>query len=278
MAFVLPATARAEYRVGPGDVLELAVTQEPKLGGKLTVDEDGAIEIDLLGEVKVAGKSPEEIDDLLTARLKTFIKSPSVRVAVAEYHSQRVYVLGAVAKQGAYVIDGELTLLDAILEAGGTTPAAIGKVQLLRADTRVASVDAPEGQSIDLDKLLTGGPAGPANLKLANGDMVVVNGSEALGSGGGVVDAAGAGVTVVGEVTHPGVFRLEPGATALAAVLAAGGVTKYAAPGRARVVRVANGKRQILPLALDDVMKKGEKSKDVVLSPGDMVIIPARLF
>lgn len=276
---LLPATAWGEYRVGPGDVLELSVAQEEKLGGKHTVDEDGAIELDLLGEVVVAGKSPEEIDDLLTTRLKEFFKSPSVRVSVAEYHSQKVYVLGAVAKQGAYVIDGELTLLDAILEAGGTTPAAVGKVQLLRADTRVANAGADlEGSSIELDKLLTGGPNGPANLKLANGDMVVVTGSEALSSGSGVVDAAGAGVTVVGEVAHPGVFRLEPGATALAAVLAAGGLTKYAAPGRAKVVRVSKAGRKVMPLALDDVMKRGEKSKDVVLEPGDMVIVPARLF
>lgn len=276
----MPATAWGEYRVGPGDVLELAVAREEKLSGKHTVDEDGAIELDLLGEIVVAGKSPEEIDDLLTAKLKAFFKAPSVRVSVAEYHSQKVYVLGAVSKQGSYVIDGELTLLDAILEAGGTTSAALGKVQLLRADTRVASVDAPHEQSIDLDKLLSGGPQGPANLKLANGDMVVVQGSEALGSGGGagVVDASTKSVTVVGEVSHPGVFRLESGATALAAVLAAGGLTKYAAPGRAKVVRSTKLGRKVIALELDDVMKRGEKSKDVVLEPGDMVIVPARLF
>lgn len=239
--------------------------------------------------MRVAGRTPEQIDDLLTERLTRFYKAPTVRLSIAEYRSQKVYVLGAVARPGPYVLKGATTLLDAVLEAGGTTPGAVGQVVLMRAepeaaDTRVASTSGaaaaaqpPPELAIDLKALLAGGPNGPANTPLGAGDMVLVPGTDAAGSGTEVVDA-GTSVTVVGEVAQPGVFRLETGATALSAVLAAGGVTKFASPNRARVVRGRDGTRKVLSLQLGDIMKRGEKKKDVLLEPGDMVIVPARLF
>ncbi|HVO29480.1 MAG TPA: polysaccharide biosynthesis/export family protein [bacterium] len=281
-----PGRASAAYRVGPADVLDLAVTQEPKLTGKFTVDDQGAVSLELLGRVDVAGRTTEEIDKLLAEKLKTYFKSPSVRVAVAEYHSQKVYVLGAVSRPGAYVLSGERTLLDEVLEAGGTTPGATGRLVLVRAGSEVAARVATNGAAvpggdesvvIDLPKLLAGGPVGATNVPVHNGDFVLVPGAEAS-AGGTVVDSGEAQVTVVGEVQHPGLFRLEPGATALAAVLAAGGVTKYASPNRAKVIRAREGARSVIDLALGDILKHGDKKKDVVLEPGDMVIVPARLF
>lgn len=252
-------------------MLELVVSQDETLSGKYAVREDGALEIELLGEVKVEGKTTDQIDELLTARLKKFYKAPSVRLSIAEYHSQKVYVLGAVAKPGTYVLQGEKSLLDAVLEAGGTTPASVGRILLMRGDNG-------ETTPVDLEALLAGGASGRANVPLAAGDMVLVPGSEGLQAAGGIVDATTASVTVVGEVEQPGIFRLERGATALAAVLAAGGVTKYAAPNRARVVRARDNGKKSLALELGDIMKHGEKKKDIALEPGDMVIVPARRF
>lgn len=286
---VHPGTARAAYRVGPGDVLEIVVAQDETLSGKYAVRDDGALELELLGEVAVAGKTTDQVDEILTARLKKFYKAPSVRLSIAEYHSQKVYVLGAVAKPGTYVLQGEKSLLDAVLEAGGTTPASVGRILLMHGDAGPGATADGGGPGakpletmvttpVDLEALLAGGASGRANVPLAAGDMVLVPGSEGLQASGGIVDATTASVTVVGEVAQPGIFRLERGATALAAVLAAGGVTKYAAPNRARVVRARDGGKKILSLELGDIMKHGEKKKDIKLEPGDMVIVPARLF
>lgn len=266
------------YRVGPGDVLDVEVSQEPKLSGKFTVSDAGDVELELLGAVAVAGKKPEEIDEILTGLLKVYFKAPTVRLKIAEFHSQKAYVLGAVAKPGAYVLAGERTLLDVVLEAGGTTSQSLGRLVLIRADRFDGNGEL--AMSVDLDKLLAGGVAGPGNKPIENGDVVFVPQSDlGLAGAGGVVDpAAGASVTVVGEVAKPGVFRLEPGATALAAVLAAGGVTKYAAPNRAKVIRAKGKGRDVYSLELGDILKHGEKSKDIALEPGDMVIVPARLF
>jgi polysaccharide export outer membrane protein len=274
LAIALGSTAHAGgYRVGPGDVLEIEVTQEPKLTGPVTITDQGTIELELVGRLVVEGKTVEEVDELLTGRLKEYFKKPTVRLKVGEYHSQKVYVLGAISKPGPYVLSGEKSLLDVVLEAGGTTPQSLGRLVLIRSE-------AGNSMSIELDKLLAGGVAGPSNAPLGNGDVIFVPGADmGLAGSGGVVDPSnGASVTVMGEVTKPGVFRLEPGATALAAVLAAGGTTKYAAPNRAKVIRAKGNARDVFELELGDIMKHGEKSKDIELQPGDMVIVPTRRF
>lgn len=287
--FFLARPALAAYHVGSGDVLDLAVSQEPKLTGKFTVDEDGALQLELLGKVDVRGRTVEEIDGLLQKKLKVYFKQPTVRVSVAEYRSQKVYVLGAVARPGAYVLAGDRTLLDELLEAGGTTPGATGRVVLVHAEqgARVAANgvlaaskddDPNDSVVVDLPKVLSGASIGGTNMPVRNGDFILVPGSDDASGGAGVVDSGEAQVTVVGEVQHPGLFRLEPGATGLAAVLAAGGLTKYASPNRAKVIRARDGGRTVLSLQLGDIMKHGEKKKDVVLEPGDMIIVPARLF
>lgn len=275
--FVPGVVCAGGYRVGPGDVLDVDVTQEPRLTSSYTISETGTVEMELLGTVPVAGKTPEEIDELLTGLLKEFFKAPTVRLKVGEYHSQKAYVLGAVAKPGAYVLRGEKSLLDVLLEAGGTTPQSLGRLVLIRAQS---DEKAGTAMSVELEKLLAGGVTGPTNAPIAHGDVVFVPEADlGLAGSGGVVDpSGGASVTVVGEVTKPGVFRLEPGATALAAVLAAGGVTKYAAPNRAKVIRAKGKGREVFELELGDILKHGEKTKDVALEPGDMVIVPARLF
>ena len=234
----------------------------------------------------VSGRTPDELDRLLSEKLKVYFKAPSVRLSVAEYHSQKVYVLGSVARPGSYTLQGDRTLLDEVLEAGGTSPGATGKLILVRAGqengARLAAnaSDAALDESVvlDLPKLLSGGALGATNVAVHNGDFILVPGTEAAPGGTGVVDSGEAQVTVVGEVGHPGLFRVEPGATALAAVLAAGGVTKYAAPNRSKVVRAKDGGKKVLSLSLGDILNNGDKKKDIVLEPGDMVIVPARRF
>lgn len=275
-----PKPAESEprgYRIGPGDVLQIAVAQEERLSGRYVVSETGNLEIELLGAVFVEGRTVAEVVDLLTGRLKVYFKAPSVRLSVAEFNSQKVYVLGAVSKPGAYPLRGEHTVLDVLLEAGGSTPQSLGRLVLIRSDDGETGGTA---LSVELEKLLAGGTAGPANARVSNGDVLFVPQADlGLAGAGGVIDPVGsASVTVVGEVAKPGVFRLEPGATAMAAVLAAGGVTKYASPNRARVIRTSAKGRDVISLELGDILKRGEKAKDVPLEPGDMVIVPARLF
>jgi polysaccharide export outer membrane protein len=122
-----------EYRVGPGDVLNIIVYEHPELtipaGGERSAEEsgniihaDGTIYYPYIGSLKVEGRTVGEIRQMITSRLATFVTEPQVEVRVAGFHSKKVYVSGEVNAPGAQPITNvPLTILDAISAAGGAT-------------------------------------------------------------------------------------------------------------------------------------------------------------
>ncbi|MEN6414596.1 MAG: polysaccharide biosynthesis/export family protein [Veillonellales bacterium] len=132
------ASASAQdYQLGAGDVLGIGVWGYDEFQNKepIIVRPDGKIAFPLLGEVEVAGRSPAEVSDILTAGLSHYINTPHVTVNVMRFRTTRVYVLGEVEKPGMYEIEKQHNLLDAIGMAGGyTKDAAKKKVLIIRRD------------------------------------------------------------------------------------------------------------------------------------------------
>src|SRR5947208_601226 len=91
------------YIVGPLDVLAIDVFGQPTLHGNYPVDADGTFTFPLLGRTKVGGLTLREVEELLRMQLSNgFLKNPQVSVAVAQYRSQRVFVVGEVRVPGTY--------------------------------------------------------------------------------------------------------------------------------------------------------------------------------
>jgi polysaccharide export outer membrane protein len=111
------------YYVGPFDRLNIDVFRVPDLAKReVQVDAAGKISFPLAGTVQVAGLTPREIEELLTARLKSnYIRDPQVTVNLTETASQLVTVDGEVAKPGLYPVMGNLSLMRVMALAGGTT-------------------------------------------------------------------------------------------------------------------------------------------------------------
>jgi polysaccharide export outer membrane protein len=156
------------YRIGIEDDLMISVWREPELSNQVVVRPDGKITMPLLNDIQVAGMRTEELQNLLTEKLKPFVNSPQVTVIVRGIRSRKVYLVGNVGHQGTFTLNDEKTVLELIAEAGGLGPfAKSGSIYILR--------EAGGGKKVrigfDYKKAIAG--TGP-NPVLQPGDLVVV--------------------------------------------------------------------------------------------------------
>lgn len=146
--FTISASAQEVefYRLVPGDVVEVTVLEDPDLGRQLLVRPDGRVTMPLAGTLMAQGRSPEQVQGTIRARLaKNFVEPPTVTVAVVSVREDAlideeeptvlngVYVLGEVARPGKfqYPDDEQVTVLQALTLAGGVGPfAAIKRIQV----------------------------------------------------------------------------------------------------------------------------------------------------
>jgi polysaccharide export outer membrane protein len=163
----LPPGAR--YQVQPGDILQITVWKEEDLQREVLVRPDGGISFPLAGDVAAAGRTVDQVQEELAAKIESYIPEPVVTVAVKQVVGNRVYVVGRVNKPGEIIMGHELTVMQALSLAGGVTPfAALNRVHVLRRDQGVErSIPFRYG---DVEK----GRGLSQNIVLQNGDVVVV--------------------------------------------------------------------------------------------------------
>jgi len=114
-----PAASAPELVLQPGDQVQVLYTFWPDLDVAQQVRPDGKIALKMVGEVPAGGKTPAQLREELTALYADKIKDPDISVVVAGLGSNRVYVGGEVQQPGMIQINGRLTLLEAIMQAGG---------------------------------------------------------------------------------------------------------------------------------------------------------------
>ena len=236
-----------QYLVGPRDVLKITVWGHPELtipagqfrsageAGNL-VGEDGTFFFPYAGVVQAEGRTVEEIREELTKKLSKYIEKVQLDVRVAEYRSQRVYVVGEVENPGVYLVqDIPLTVLEAINRAGGAKKEAdLRNLTLTRKD---------KAYSINLLNLYEGGVLSQ-NVLLQHGDVL------------NVPDNAFNKVFVLGETTF-GRFRgqarsipMNKARMTLTEAIAEGGgvIMEQADAARIFVFRSSTGKSEIFHL------------------------------
>ena len=162
------AAGTALYVVGSEDVLRIITWEEPDFTLVAKVRPDGRITMPLVNDIEVAGHTPAEVREIITASLRNLVREPRVTVIVEEINNFRVYFLGEINKQGPIQLYQPTRLLQAIATAGGLTEFADKRITILR-----SSNGGEIRIEVDYKKLLAGEPD-QENLFLKPGDTILV--------------------------------------------------------------------------------------------------------
>jgi polysaccharide biosynthesis/export protein len=157
------------YRIQPGDVLDISVWKEEDLVKQVLVRPDGGMSFPLAGDIKAAGKSVADLQEIITERLTKYIPDPMVTVATLKLDGNKIYVIGKVARPGEFLANRYMDVVQALSVAGGMTPySAANKITILRRENgKQVSIpfrygDIEKGQDLE------------QNIILQSGDVVVV--------------------------------------------------------------------------------------------------------
>lgn len=169
------AQAVSVYRIGVDDILQISVWHNPDLDAKVPVRPDGMISVPLIGDVMAGGKTPEEVSAEIADKLRTYVRDPQVAVILTELRSHeylsRVRVTGAVRQPVSVPYRQGMTVLDAVLAAGGTTEfAAPDRTELYRKDRDGHGSTA---YPVQLDRILKKGDL-KTNYPAQPGDVITV--------------------------------------------------------------------------------------------------------
>lgn len=134
---IISGVEGSDYILGTGDTLEISVygQAEADLSTEAIIRPDGKISFPLIDDVRAAGLTPKELDEVITEKLSKRIPNPEVTVFVTSFPSSeyQVYVLGEVDGPGIFPIQGKITLLKAVTLAGGPTQDAyLDKIHIVR--------------------------------------------------------------------------------------------------------------------------------------------------
>jgi polysaccharide export outer membrane protein len=142
-----------EFRLGPGDRITVSVWGEKELHQEVELGPDGAIAFPLIGDVSLAGLTPDEARVELAKRLRSSYVDPVVSVAIKETRSHVIHVSGEVALPGSVPFVRGATVLGALQAAGGFLPATaeLSTVHVIR--TRLSE---PRAYGVDVQAILDG--------------------------------------------------------------------------------------------------------------------------
>lgn len=161
------------YRIGVDDEVRVSVWQNPGLDVSVPVRPDGRISVPLVGDVEAGGRTPEEVAGEIQEKLKTYVRDPQVTVIVTQLRSHeylsRVRVTGAVRQPVSVPYRQGMTVLDAVLAAGGTNEfAASDRTELYRKEG-----EATHAYAVRLDRILKDGELS-TNYPVQPGDVITV--------------------------------------------------------------------------------------------------------
>jgi polysaccharide export outer membrane protein len=248
---ILPALAE-DYQIGSGDVLSITVYGYDELKTKVRVSETGTIEFPLIGTVQLGGiktsAASRKIEEMLS---EGYIVKPQVQIYIEEFKSKKVAALGPFNKPGLIELSGPTTLLELISKAGGLQKDAGETITVTREEVGGGQ----KNITIEVKKLIDEGDAA-SNIPILGGETIAVAKGEPPVC------------YLTGQVKKPGAYPWTKNSNVLKMLSLAGGFTGMAAESRIKLVRVTNGKKQVME----------EVGMDTLVQPDDVIEVPESFF
>ena len=172
---VMPAQPKAEqseYKIGPGDTLQIFVWNQPELTVTVPVRPDGMISTPLISGVPAAGKTPPQLAKDLEVALAEFVRNPTVSVMVTGFvgtYADQIRVVGQAAKPQALAYNANMTLLDVMIAVGGLAEFAAGN----RAVIVRQEGDKQTRMPVRISDLIDDGDIS-ANVPMRPGDVLII--------------------------------------------------------------------------------------------------------
>jgi polysaccharide export outer membrane protein len=166
------AQAPADYRIGPGDVLNIFVWHNTDLSAQIPVRPDGRISMPLVGDVSAAGLTPTDLGNTLQEKLKPYIKDPLVTVIPTQFvglFTRQIRVIGEAVQPRAIPYSANMTVLDVMIAVGGLTKYADGDRAVI-----VRVMDGKQqSYTVHLDSLINDGDVNQ-NVAMQPGDILII--------------------------------------------------------------------------------------------------------
>jgi polysaccharide export outer membrane protein len=266
-----PEAAPQDYQLGADDQIALLVPDADELNGKaFRIGATGDLDLPLVGRVHAAGLTAQQLEADLGMRLEKFLQKPEVVLAITEFRSQPISVLGAVNAPGVHQLQGRKNLYEVLSLAGGLREDAGDTVKITR-KLRWGKIplptakDDPSGQfsvaSVSVKGILEASKP-EDNIAVKPEDVISIPKANV--------------VYVVGSVHRPGGFTMGENASlsALQVLSLAEGLDNTAAPAKARILRATTAEGALSETPIDLKKLLAGKCPDVRLGANDILFIP----
>jgi len=262
------------YVLGPGDQLLIRALDVDEISDKpVRIESSGLINLAMIGRLKAGGLTVEQLEADIANRLKKFVHEPQVSVAVTEFRSQPVSLLGAVAQPGVHQLQGRKTLFEVLSLAGGLRQDAGHSIKITRLKEN-GPIPLPNAKSDETGRYSVASVDVKSVVEARNPrENIVVMPNDVIS-----VPRAEM-VYVVGAVKRSGGFILaeREDMTVLQALSLAEGAERTAATKSAKILRPAPNQstRQEIPVNLKEIL--AGKAADVPMRADDILFVPSSL-
>lgn len=265
-------TGPSTYVLGPDDQISVHARNVQEITDRpVRIDSNGEIKLPMIGRMRAAGLTADQLEREMTKRLGVYLEEPEVVVTVTEFRSQPVSVIGEVGSPGIHQVQGHKTLIEVLSMAGGLRPDAGPHLKLTRRLDQgriplAGAKDDPAGgfsvAEVDVRALLESKNP-EENVVIAPWDVISVPRAQI--------------VYVIGDVGKAGPIVLNAGSSisVLAALSSSGGAQKTAKMSDAKILRPILGGPKRAELAIDLKKIMQGKANDLPLLAGDILYVPS---